>query len=163
IIVVDGFGTASGAFTLHITNPVVPPPSSATPTATPPNSTTPTATRTATNTTVPSPTNTLTSVPTNTRTNTPVSTPTPTRTNTPTAASTATATAAGCGTVLPSVDPYTVTGSTAGAPNLMTGASCGGGGDGAPDATFVYTAPRTASYTFDTFGSAFDTILYVRN
>src|SRR5437899_115849 len=55
-------------------------------------------------------------------------------------------------------------GSGAGAAHLMRGASCGGGGGiNAPDATFLYTAPVTGSYTIDTAGSSFDTILSVRS
>jgi hypothetical protein len=45
----------------------------------------------------------------------------------------------------------------------MGGASCGMGGTSAPDATFLFTAPSTNLYTIDTFGSAFDTVLYVRD
>lgn len=45
----------------------------------------------------------------------------------------------------------------------MSGASCGGGGTSAPDATFRWTVPATAAYTIDTLGSDFDTILYVRS
>src|SRR5262249_34834685 len=52
--------------------------------------------------------------------------------------------------------------STAGAANLVGGASCGNGGSRAPDATFLYTAPFAGSYVIDTFGSTFDTLLYVR-
>jgi hypothetical protein len=59
--------------------------------------------------------------------------------------------------------PITVSGTTAGGANLMTGASCGGGGKSAPDVAFLYTAPFAGAYTVDTFGSAFDTILYLRN
>ncbi|MBI3786491.1 MAG: carboxypeptidase regulatory-like domain-containing protein [Deltaproteobacteria bacterium] len=40
-------------------------------------------------------------------------------------------------------------------------ASCGGGE--APEAKISYTAPRDGTYTFDTLGSSFDTVLYVRN
>jgi hypothetical protein len=34
----------------------------------------------------------------------------------------------------------------------MGGASCGGGGNSAPDATFLYTAPHAGSYSIDTKG-----------
>src|SRR6266404_5799060 len=43
------------------------------------------------------------------------------------------------GTNLGNSLPVSVSGTTAGAANLMTGASCGGGGTNAPDATFLYT------------------------
>ncbi|GIW44311.1 MAG: hypothetical protein KatS3mg077_1593 [Candidatus Binatia bacterium] len=39
--------------------------------------------------------------------------------------------------------------------------SCGG--TEAPELSLTFTAPRAGSYTFDTFGSAFDTVLYVRS
>jgi hypothetical protein len=39
--------------------------------------------------------------------------------------------------------------------------TCGGGGTGA-DLTFGWTAPRTATYIFDTIGSTFDTVLHLR-
>src|SRR5712691_3430929 len=72
--------------------------------------------------------------------------------------------AAACpGTNLGSTLPVSVGGSTAGAANLVGGASCGGGGTNAPDASFLYTAPATGSYTIDTSGSSFDTILYARS
>jgi hypothetical protein len=51
------------------------------------------------------------------------------------------------------------TGSTVGAGNDHT-ASCGGGGTG-PDLTFGWTAPRTATFVFDTIGSSFDTVLHL--
>ena len=71
----------------------------------------------------------------------------------------------GCPTTdLGSSLPVSVSGSTAGAANLAGGASCGGyGGSNAPDASFLYTAPVSGSYTIDTAGSAFDTVLYVRS
>jgi hypothetical protein len=46
--------------------------------------------------------------------------------------------------------------------NLAGGASCGLGGNDAPDFAFGYKAPQAGFYTFDTLGSEFDTILYVR-
>jgi hypothetical protein len=46
--------------------------------------------------------------------------------------------------------------------NLSGGASCGGGGNDAPDFAFGYKAPQAGFYSFDTLGSQFDTILYVR-
>jgi hypothetical protein len=54
--------------------------------------------------------------------------------------------------------PFTTMGSTAGASNTTTG-SCGGGA--APDHAFLWEAPAAGSYTFDTFGSGYDTLLYV--
>lgn len=54
--------------------------------------------------------------------------------------------------------PVSVSGTTAGGSNELFG-SCGG--FSAPEATFRYTAPVTDSYVIDTYGSAFDTILYV--
>lgn len=56
--------------------------------------------------------------------------------------------------------PLTVTGSTTGASDTFAG-SCGG--TGGPDHSFRYTAPATGFYSIDTFGSAFDTVLYVRS
>jgi len=46
--------------------------------------------------------------------------------------------------------------------NTTGGASCGGGGNEAPDFTFKYTAPDDGFYTIDTIGSQLDTVLYVR-
>ena len=51
------------------------------------------------------------------------------------------------------------TGTTVGAGDEF-GGSCGGAG--APERTFRWTAPRTTSWTFDLFGSSYDTMLYVR-
>jgi outer membrane protein assembly factor BamB len=59
--------------------------------------------------------------------------------------------------------PLTVQGTTNGLPSSLGGASCGNGGDQAPDFTYRYTAPVAGSYVIDTFGSAYDTLLYVRN
>src|SRR5204863_110569 len=67
------------------------------------------------------------------------------------------------GTNLGSGVPVSFSGNTAGTANLISGASCGDGGAYAPDATFLYKAPTAGSYTIDTLGSAFDTLLYVRN
>lgn len=52
-----------------------------------------------------------------------------------------------------------VQGSTAG--ESTHAGSCGGSEAG--DFTLTFTAPRAGSYTFDTLGSSFDTVLYVRN
>jgi len=66
--------------------------------------------------------------------------------------------------------PVYQSGSTAGAPNNFAGTSCtdgygGIGDDGgtAPERTFAFVAPFTGSYIIDTIGSAFDTVLYVRD
>ncbi len=56
--------------------------------------------------------------------------------------------------------PYSTSGSTAAGDNTMEG-SCGGGS--ANDHAFTYTAPVAGTYTFDTEGSDFDTVLYVRS
>jgi hypothetical protein len=58
--------------------------------------------------------------------------------------------------------PVTYSGTTTGSINAFFG-SCGGGGASAPEQTFVWTAPASDTYRIDTFGSAFDTILYVRS
>ncbi len=95
---------------------------------------------------------------------TPTPTFTATSTKTPVPTSTPTLTSSSCPQVnLGSPATVSISGTTAGASNTMSGASCGGGGTNAPDATFLYTAPVTGTYVIDTFGSAFDTILYVRN
>lgn len=106
VIVVDGFGTASGDLTLHIA--LAP-------------------------------------------------TPTPTPSATPTS-----------GVACPGEDlgdalPVIATGTTTEGTNLITGASCGDGGDDAPEATFQWTAPAAGTYTIETEGSAFDTVLSVRD
>ena len=54
--------------------------------------------------------------------------------------------------------PLTQAGTTAGLINALSG-SCGGGS--APETTFLFTAPADAMYTFDTFGSSYDTVLYL--
>jgi hypothetical protein len=46
--------------------------------------------------------------------------------------------------------------------NRSGGASCGGGGNAAPDVAFSFKAPQAGFYVFDTAGSLFDTVLYVR-
>src|ERR1035437_4041471 len=51
------------------------------------------------------------------------------------------------------------TGTTSG--SSAESGSCGGGS--APEATFFFYAQRAGTYTIDTIGSAFDTVLYVRN
>ena len=54
-------------------------------------------------------------------------------------------------------------GSTNGRPNTSGGASCGGGGNQAPDFTFSYKVPTSGFYSIDTIGSDFDTVLYVQS
>jgi hypothetical protein len=184
VIVVDGYGTRSGAFTLNIsaastptatltptTVPTSTPASTATPTrtstATPTESATPTRVPTATPTETPTATPTFTPLSTATPTYTPTPSATGTATRTPTQAATLTPTAT-VGSTCPQTDlgstvPTSYTGTTTGAQNLMGGASCGGGGNNAPDASFLFTAPASGSYQIDTLGSAFDTVLYVRD
>jgi hypothetical protein len=53
-------------------------------------------------------------------------------------------------------------GSTADAFNLIRGASCGDGGNDSPERSFRFRAPEDGCYRIETFGSAFDTLLYVR-
>lgn len=55
-----------------------------------------------------------------------------------------------------------VSGSTVCGSFLAGGSVCGDGGDNAPDATFLYSAPADGTYTIDTIGSDFDTLLSVR-
>ncbi len=52
------------------------------------------------------------------------------------------------------------TGSTVGAGADLTG-SCSSGSAGAEDLAFSWTAPSNGTYTFDTDGSIYDTVLYV--
>lgn len=59
--------------------------------------------------------------------------------------------------------PLMIEGNTEGVPDEFGGASCGGGGDGVPDAAFQWTAPAAGPWTFSTHGTtSFDTVLYVR-
>lgn len=46
--------------------------------------------------------------------------------------------------------------------NDVGGASCGLPGSTAADRTYEFRAPVAGTYSIDTFGSAFDTLLYVR-
>jgi len=62
--------------------------------------------------------------------------------------------------VLASLVPQSEDGSTIGAANVRAG-SCGG--IAAPEIAYGFTAPSAGTYTFDTFGSSFDTVLYVRD
>jgi hypothetical protein len=63
---------------------------------------------------------------------------------------------------LASASSIFVSETTAGRENSAGGASCGDGGNQAPDVTFSYTPPASAFYQIETTGSSFDTILYVR-
>jgi hypothetical protein len=59
-----------------------------------------------------------------------------------------------------SATPQTITGSSTGRPNDVTPSSAW---SNAPDAAYTFTAPATASYTFNTFGTSFDTVLHVHD
>ena len=59
--------------------------------------------------------------------------------------------------------PVSISGSTYSMPNTMGGASCGGGGNGARDASYRWTAPVAGEYIVDTSGSGLNTVLYVRD
>ncbi|WP_437781486.1 MXAN_6577-like cysteine-rich protein [Sorangium sp. So ce1097] len=56
--------------------------------------------------------------------------------------------------------PQTVTGTTAGAVDIMN-STCGGAN--ASEVTYAFTAPSAGTYIFDTFGSSFNTVLYARD
>lgn len=58
--------------------------------------------------------------------------------------------------------PQSVDGTTVGYPDILSATNCMSDGD-APDYTFEFTAPDTASYTFDLGGSDYDTYLYVQD
>jgi putative metal-binding protein len=60
---------------------------------------------------------------------------------------------------LGSTSPQTVTGNNSGSPATVT-SSCGGTG---PESAYFFIAPAPGSFTFDTAGSAFDTVLHVRD
>jgi hypothetical protein len=51
-------------------------------------------------------------------------------------------------------------GNTIGAGDDLNSASCGGDG-GAPDRALLWTAPASGNFQIDTYGSSFDTVLYV--
>jgi hypothetical protein len=61
---------------------------------------------------------------------------------------------------LGSTSPQTATGSTFGQANTSTGACAT---STSPDVAYSFTAPSNGTYTFDTNGSAFDTVLYVKD
>lgn len=61
---------------------------------------------------------------------------------------------------LGSTSPQTVTGTTAGQLSIYD-PSCGS--PGSPEVAYSFTAPANGTYTFDTFGSVYDTVLYVRD
>ncbi|WP_437531472.1 MXAN_6577-like cysteine-rich protein [Sorangium sp. So ce726] len=56
--------------------------------------------------------------------------------------------------------PQTVTGTTA-IPDRVSALPSPCTSNSGPEATYAFTAPATALYTFDTFGSSFDTVLHV--
>jgi uncharacterized protein YkwD len=58
--------------------------------------------------------------------------------------------------------PVLVEGETSGGDVLVSNSECSEGGDNAPQATFSFKAPIAGKYRISTAGSAFDTILYVR-
>ncbi|KYF52093.1 hypothetical protein BE08_25515 [Sorangium cellulosum] len=65
---------------------------------------------------------------------------------------------------LASAVPQTITGSTVGRPNSVTPtrtAECGVAESA--DAGYAFTAPVTGDYVFDTYGSAYDTVLHVHD
>jgi hypothetical protein len=62
-------------------------------------------------------------------------------------------------TELPSTVPQTKTGSTLFSDDTLS-ASCGTGRS-SPDDAYLFTAPRSGTFVFDTFGSTTDTVLYV--
>ncbi|WP_438007899.1 MXAN_6577-like cysteine-rich protein [Sorangium sp. So ce321] len=63
---------------------------------------------------------------------------------------------------LGSTFPQTVTGNTAVMDRVsVISAPCAGGGG--PEATYAFTAPAYALYTFDSFGTSFDTVLHVHD
>ena len=63
-------------------------------------------------------------------------------------------------TELPSTLPISVSGTTVGEPDTFS-SSCGPGV--APDAYFTFTAPAAGTYTVDTVGSSFDSVLELRD
>ncbi|MGK4007579.1 MXAN_6577-like cysteine-rich protein [Sorangium sp. So ce1036] len=63
---------------------------------------------------------------------------------------------------LGSAVPQRVTGNSAAEARESALSSPCGGGDG-PEVTYSFTAPERALYTFDTFGSSFDTVLYLHD
>jgi len=60
---------------------------------------------------------------------------------------------------LGSISPQTVMGNTSGGSNLYVG-SCAGSG---LEDSYSFTAPANGTYTFDTIGSPYDTVLHVRD
>jgi hypothetical protein len=63
-----------------------------------------------------------------------------------------------CGVAWTQALPGSETGDNTGMPNVWRSAGCSGGFG--PEVTFEFTAPTTDVYVFDTFGSAYDTVLY---
>lgn len=63
---------------------------------------------------------------------------------------------------LSSIVPQDLAGNTALAIDKLHGScSSGGPADESPDVAYSFTAPADGEYTFDTFGSGYDTLLYV--
>mgnify|MGYP005839706793 CR=1 FL=1 len=109
----------------------------------------------------PTPSPTPTASPTPTRADQATASPSPTATATASPSRTPTGAPSCPETNLGSALPVTASGSTAGRANALGGASCGG--TNAPDYAYQWTAPSAGTYTIDTFGSSFDTVLYVRD
>ena len=61
---------------------------------------------------------------------------------------------------LGSTFPTTVTGTTSGSPNQFSG-TCGG--NLSAEKSYTWTAPSDGTYVFDTIGSSYDSVLYLRN
>jgi hypothetical protein len=61
---------------------------------------------------------------------------------------------------LGSAVPQTVSGTTVGLPDVVA-PSCAD--PGSPEATYSFTAPADGTYTFDTLGSTFDTVLHIHD
>jgi hypothetical protein len=63
------------------------------------------------------------------------------------------------GVNLGTTSPQTVMGTTSGTSSFFSG-NCSFGSEFSPEDTYLFTAPANGTYTFDTLGSAFDTVLY---
>jgi Bacterial TSP3 repeat len=64
--------------------------------------------------------------------------------------------------ILPSQPVVTVMGVTTGTANALGGATCGDGGNSAPERVFEFTAPSVGVYVIETDEADFDTLLYIR-
>ena len=175
-IIVDGFQTSGGNFSLHVVPPAAP---TSGPTATPAatrtatRTPTPVPTATATRTATPLPTATPVATSTATRTPAPLETATPTlvptATETPIATDTVTPTPTATGAcALPSPIPPqggTVTGSTAGGGAGNLRGSCAST-DAASEVVFRWTPNASGAARISTCSGSettFDTVLYVRS